>query len=561
MTRTRSSSSIPATEIESFHRTRPPLRIDLGSVSPTILSPLSPLSSSSSSSPLTTYSNDDREPSNRRLHTLPPSETFQSRFSAHAISTQQFHNHTTQFSQDVPRTRVNSSALSPSSTATRHGPSSNNSLDNSSSTNHVSLTTHTNSVALQQLANHYGIPSVLPKPPLSKPTPQAAQTQPIRSTPPLPDFQSQLSNYLSMLAQKPESNTITTDMPNNTVEDTPIDRDAPLMDNDAEEALQSVVQTLMASPEFRMQAAMESPMLTSPNSFLTSPFDTPDHQFDTSPLIDFNDTFDTSPMDTPLFDEFNTSPIDDSPFLDALSTPVMDGVDGMEMYTNGSPLFDDGSVGMYQDLEKTLELPQAREVEWDKLLKMSPQTPSLDPTLVYPSPSLQSEQSFPAPAPPKSVSSAPSVPASKRKQPTATGTRRNITPSALVPYDAPTQARRYVTPSATSKKEVPATFARKKRKSASGAAINVGEDELEGDGDLPPLKPDATEVEQIEYKRRQNTLAARKSRKRKLEYQQGLEQENEELKSQVEAWKTRCELLSGMLKGAGINVDVQDIAK
>ncbi|KAG7095221.1 hypothetical protein E1B28_005996 [Marasmius oreades] len=545
MTRTSSSSSESATEIESSY-------LPGSAHGSPYLSPLSP--SSSSASPLTSYSNNDREHSHHRLHTLPPLETSQSRLSVPAIFNQQYYNNNTHHSQDVPRPHVNSSAISHSSTATRHGPSSNNPLDNSSSSSSNVSLTHPNSVALQQLANHYGIPSVLPKPPLSKSATKTQQSQSTRSTPPLPDFQYQLSNYLSMLAQKPESDpTNTTPMSNNIAED------ASSMDNDADDAMQSVVQTLMASPEFNIQAIMDSPAISSPNSFLTSPFDTPNHQFDASPLIDFADTFgDTSPMDTPLFDEFNTSPIDDSPFLDALSTPVMDAVDGMEMFANGSPLFDDGGVGMYQDLETSLKPSAAPEVEWDKLLKMSPQTPSLDPSLVYPSPSLQSEQSFPVPSSKSATSGATVAPTNRRKQPTATGTRRNITPQSLVPHDAPTQPRRYVTPSVTSKKEVPATFARKKRKAVSGA-VAVGEDELDCDADLPPLKPDATEMEQIEYKRRQNTLAARKSRKRKLEYQQGIEDENEQLKNQVEAWKTRCEVLSGMLKGAGIHVDLQDL--
>ncbi|KAL0581427.1 hypothetical protein V5O48_000581 [Marasmius crinis-equi] len=378
-------------------------------------------------------------------------------------------------------------------------------------------------------------------------------------------------------------------MATNTIETAP-QKDATTMDKDAQ-ALQSVVDTLMgtytlcaasivsmshmlndttASPEFRNLPTMNSPALTSPNSFLTSPFDTPLQQFDTSPIIDFADTFDgTSPMDTPLFDEFNTSPIDDSPFLDVLNTPVMDGVDGLEMYTTGGPLFDDGGVGMYEELEQVVKQPApttaATEVQWDALLKMSPQTAALDPALVYPSPSVASEHAFPAlPAPQEAApapSPAPSALPTRRKQPSATGTRRNITPESLVPYDAPTQTRRYAMPSATSKKEVPATFARKKRKAMGGdaVAVDVGDDQLD-DAELPPLKPDATEVEQIEYKRRQNTLAARKSRKRKLEYQQGIEVENSELKREVEVWKTRCELLSGMLKGAGINVDVQALA-
>ena len=94
---------------------------------------------------------------------------------------------------------------------------------------------------------------------------------------------------------------------------------------------------------------------------------------------------------------------------------------------------------------------------------------------------------------------------------------------------------------------------------AGAVQIGGSDDGLDDEADLPPLHPDATEKEQIEYKRRQNTLAARKSRKRKLEYQQGLEGENDALKREVEVWKCRCELLSGMLKGAGINVDVQDL--
>ncbi|KAL0060656.1 hypothetical protein AAF712_012533 [Marasmius tenuissimus] len=549
------------------------------------LSPLSPLSSCSSNSPrLTSSFNNDRQRTPPRPHTLLPSEASPSTTLGSAIFNQQFNHHNISYSQDV-RPRVNSSALPQSSKALRHGPPSHNPLDLSSSSrpNNVSLTTQSNPVALQQLANHYGIPSVLPKPPLSKPATISQQPQQSRSTPPLPDFQSQLSNYLSMLAHKPEPNqtssNIDNTMINNTVEEGQ-HKDVPAMDKDA---LQSVVETLMgefalrqtsdlvltvalfddaASPEFRNLPSMDSPAVTSPNSFLTSPFDTPLQQFDTSPLIDFADTYNgTSPLlDTPLFDDFNTSPIDDSPFLDVLNTPVMDAVDGVGMYANGSPLFDDGGVGMYQELEQQVK-SNAAQAPWDQLLKISPQTSNLDPSLVYPSPSLQSEQSFSAPSPPKAATPAPASSAPKRKQPTATGTRRNITPESLVPYDAPTQSRRYAMPSATSKKEVPATFARKKRK-MMGGAVNVGgscDDELDDDADLPPLHPDATEKEQIEYKRRQNTLAARKSRKRKLEYQQGLETENDALKREVEAWKCRCELLSGMLKGAGINVDVQDL--
>ena len=73
------------------------------------------------------------------------------------------------------------------------------------------------------------------------------------------------------------------------------------------------------------------------------------------------------------------------------------------------------------------------------------------------------------------------------------------------------------------------------------------EDEL-----LEPLPPNATEREQIEFKRRQNTLAARKSRKRKLMHQQELEAKVEKLTNEVTTWQTRCDVLSKLLQNHGI---------
>ncbi|TFK34227.1 hypothetical protein BDQ12DRAFT_567877, partial [Crucibulum laeve] len=134
-----------------------------------------------------------------------------------------------------------------------------------------------------------------------------------------------------------------------------------------------------------------------------------------------------------------------------------------------------------------------------------------------------------------------------RRKSSATGTRKGVTPETLVPLDAPTQPRRYVMPSATSRKEVPAVFARKRGRSA---AFGEEDDELEEE----PLAPNATEKEQIEWKRRQNTLAARKSRKRKLEHQQELEGRVEQLERDVQVWKTRAETLQGMLTSYGAPV-------
>ncbi|KAJ7983283.1 hypothetical protein DFH06DRAFT_941319, partial [Mycena polygramma] len=92
---------------------------------------------------------------------------------------------------------------------------------------------------------------------------------------------------------------------------------------------------------------------------------------------------------------------------------------------------------------------------------------------------------------------------------------------ALIPLDAPTQKRTYATPSATNRKVVPDAIVKKRVHSAAD------DDDL---AELGVLSPTAREAETIEYKRRQNTLVARNSRKRKLEHQQALEDEVESLR-------------------------------
>jgi hypothetical protein len=134
--------------------------------------------------------------------------------------------------------------------------------------------------------------------------------------------------------------------------------------------------------------------------------------------------------------------------------------------------------------------------------------------------------------------------ATGRRKSTATGTRKGLKPELLVPVDAPTQPRNYITPSATSRKEVPATFARKRARSQA-----FGEDDDELQEELPP---DASEKDQIEWKRRQNTIAARRSRKRKLEHQQFLENEVDRLNSEVSKWRDRSMLMQSMLKAQGV---------
>lgn len=261
------------------------------------------------------------------------------------------------------------------------------------------------------------------------------------------------------------------------------------------------------------------------------------------------------------FSEFLTSPMEDSPFEDFLTTPALDSADmSADMLTSpaifdadnfpdlgGASLFPDG-LGLSGAVEHTKppsaapfapSLPQP-PFNFDDMYTMpSPTTPSLDPTSLHPSP-----HTHPVPT--------PSTPGRRPRKSLPTGTRKNITPDALVPMDAPIQQRKYVTPSATSRKEVPTAWLKKKR--ARSQAFGE-DDELEEEINLDPGDMDA-----IEAKRRQNTLAARRSRKRKLEYQRELETAVEREKDEKEMWRQRAMLFKALLESHGHEVPSFDSA-
>jgi hypothetical protein len=253
------------------------------------------------------------------------------------------------------------------------------------------------------------------------------------------------------------------------------------------------------------------------------------------------EAFPVSPEFSPEI-PFMTSPWDDSPFDDVLRTPIF-GTSEMDMLT--TPLLDDNSGGdnmaaLFADMpiydtisickEPTSSTAPLLNTDGMYTMMPSPATPSLDPSSLYSSPRL-----------PSIFHDQPN----RRK--VATGTRKNITPDSLVPFDAPTQPRKYSTPSSTSRKELPAVFARKRSRSQ---ALGDEDDELAEE----PLPPNASEKEQIEWKRRQNTLAARKSRKRKLQHQMELENAVDELTSEKETWKARALMFQSMLRAQGVDV-------
>ncbi|KAL0069411.1 hypothetical protein AAF712_003436 [Marasmius tenuissimus] len=121
-------------------------------------------------------------------------------------------------------------------------------------------------------------------------------------------------------------------------------------------------------------------------------------------------------------------------------------------------------------------------------------------------------------------------------------TRRS--PDHLIGLDAPVQPRHYSTPSSTSRKEIPSYFLKKRSQ--------VQKSEDEDDELTEELPSNATDQEKIEFRRQRNTIAARRSRRRKLEYQQQLEENVEHLKIERQKWKTRAEMLRQLIRSKGI---------
>lgn len=269
------------------------------------------------------------------------------------------------------------------------------------------------------------------------------------------------------------------------------------------------------------------------------------------------DSIQVSPEFTPDFSEFLTSPsiYGDSPADEFLTTPQdprsnldedvatspmlfqggFDSVFESNIFTGfDDPLFDDKKSG-----EPALTLDMFG-------MPPTPATPALQWSSFNPSPSAQSTSI----ASSSSSASSSSTPAPRRRSTAATGTRKNITPASLVPVDAPTQTRKYVTPSATSRKELPAVFARKRSRSQA-----LYDDEQDEADDLVTLPPNPTEQQLIEAKRRQNTVAARRSRKRKLEHQRALEDENEQLRTEVDELRAKARTYEALLRSHGITFE------
>ncbi|KAG8888341.1 hypothetical protein FRB98_007915 [Tulasnella sp. 332] len=167
-----------------------------------------------------------------------------------------------------------------------------------------------------------------------------------------------------------------------------------------------------------------------------------------------------------------------------------------------------------------------------------------------------------------------SASASASTVPLPNGIRKNVKPGDLLPVDAPIQARNYITPSATSRREVPPSVARTfvpsssaRKRSATAAGLAAAEDmqdelaEEETDEmiaqrnkERESMDPEKRALlEHVEASRKRNTLAARKSRARKLEHVRGLEELVERLQAENEALRSRVDVCEGRLRDAGLD--------
>ncbi|KAJ7194756.1 hypothetical protein GGX14DRAFT_475933 [Mycena pura] len=449
-------------------------------------------------------------------------------------------NNTTTKCQDVLPVNPSASFRTPSP-APRFNGFANTSLESSlsspSTDQNVAINTSstrpgTNKVfpSYQHIAVHYGLPRNLPPPPRP-----IAQRSTSSST---PDFSSMRDNYLTMLAQK-SSDTMAT-------EPTTVAPSALVSAEDAQAKAFMAIAELTGIPSSLSRrrhqpvahsASAASPEFQSlgdsfPDDFTASPLFGDEPLFDEgglfndAPLFGDDSPFLTSPHE-PSYDDFGTSPMD-TPFSEFMPTPLMTMDDVFDSpviadrgYNDSLPLFG-GATESSDNVPKSLP-------PTDKLWTFSPSTPSLDSM-----------------DPPATTKTGPVIPpAPQRRRTTATGTRKNITAESLIPLDAPTQRRTYVTPSATSRKAVPAGF----RKRLASEAFGDEEAEL---AELAGVDP-----ESIEWKRRQNTIAARKSRKRKLEHQQMLEDQAATLKREVTMWRERALMAQEMLRSAGIKCSIE----
>lgn len=393
-----------------------------------------------------------------------------------------------------------------------------------------------------KLAAHYGIPTKLP------PAPSVINNNNNNNKPPLPNYHntqfnsvespqastssypiSLVSGYLNMLENKgsDNDNTVAPAVPRVLTSSTIGMSYA--AEPTIEEAAQNIVHSMMSgmSPIRRRAISPILNALSVKGATVTAPVTASEE------------------LPSSVWTEFLTSPYadDDTPFENWLETPQHDN--GPDSFMTSPVLTGNMSLfggGCYYD-EQASDVAKVAisgippdnvfstpSVQLEGLYSMPPETPALEPSSLE-SPLVQDlEGSSPSPF----------VPRNKSKEPT--GTRKNVTPDSLIPVDAPTQTHKYALPSTTSRKELPAVFARKRARSV---AFADEEDELVDE------TPSTSERAAIEAKRRQNTMAARRSRMRKLEHQRELEDTLATERRDKEMWRERAMMLRSQMMSLG----------
>ena len=244
----------------------------------------------------------------------------------------------------------------------------------------------------------------------------------------------------------------------------------------------------------------------------------------------------TSPLiDSPWEEDFLTTPAllpGGDMGIDIMTSPAL--LDNDEVYTS-APLF--GDEPLFEPLTFEKLNADRRGPSLDSLsLKPSSEAPESPTTFI-------SQVSSTGGSSKKSAGKQATKTARRKSVPT--GTRKNVTPDSLIPVDAPIQTRKYVSESVTSRKELPAVFARKRKRASA---------DLDDEEDLLAAPPTTNELSAIEAKRRQNTLAARRSRKRKLEHQRELESIIDNERAEKDAWKQRALAFEAILNSNGIRI-------
>jgi len=217
-------------------------------------------------------------------------------------------------------------------------------------------------------------------------------------------------------------------------------------------------------------------------------------------------------MESPFDDFLSTPGLRNEDFPSDFTSPLIADGDDFGAPFHNTPLFDDAGLFEPPLSDKRAVPPHSSAMNFDNLYSVSPGTPALDASPLF-SPSSRLSSNLP------------------------TGTRKNLRPDALIPLDAPVQSRNYPTPSVTSRRDPPR---KRSRTETSG-------DDDEADKDL-------SELDALAAKRLQNTLAARRSRRRKLEHQLELETNLDREKQLKEQWRSRALTLEALLMSHGIPV-------